>query len=807
MAGLAVLSGLVMASAAIAQGMPDFGPEDAFSFFGTVTGDAYSSNFLHQIFGPLFPAASGGVTVTVFSSIIGYFNVCVVVVGGLMLFYNITVGVLQTAHEGAVLGQRTSSLWAPLRVLFAIGLLVPLPGLQGYNVAQNGVAFVTRAATMMGSFFWTKAATLVIDGKVAITVPSAEMDPTVMKTIFMNEVCTYITNRQFEIAGGSFRIGTRQTHGETPVGYGEAVVWVPNGRITHQTYLQDISRNPSPVTEAGICGSVTTPELPEYIRSTNAARPDTPATIGLAPGNSEATQEAFQRAHADSMNSLKSGFQTIIRNNFAAMADTGAGIPDLTAELSAAIRESNRVLGEGIQLTTRAAAGANMDGQASRDALLVRITGNCADAGAGNAPAACYGEGWIGAGSWYMMIARMNNEIASLARAKSEAAAANYLSPRSIYRRSGGSNGVLSWMWGGEQNATSAGLLSSEELSVLKERYEEAFTNAGSGMAALGFTMGNRGLAELNSETDSDSFFSSIPRYTRTTTYLVNLIVAKASPSDWGADPMVGLTNIGHFMVHLAGVMATVALVAGSGILGFTMPSGIATVLIGPITIMMGAGSTLAFILPMTPSILWIMAVTGYFLLVIEAVVAVNLWGLAHLRMDGDGISGEAGRQGWLMILALFFTPSLMIFGFIAGMTLFRVTSALFDLTISQSLSGVLGGSPFMVVGAILIFSIMMAAVYMMIVERSFSLVSEFPNRVMQWMGAHVSIGADADTAKKAAAAGAISAAGGSGYLTRNGMAGANSYSQYRSNKKSKAGDGGTPTASAPKKEEPQPSA
>jgi conjugal transfer/type IV secretion protein DotA/TraY len=144
----------------MALAAPD--PSSIWAIFGTEHGDALSSVLLHQVLGPLFPSAAGASGPTVFSSVIGIINVLTLVVGGLMFFYNVTVGMLQTAHEGEVLGTRWSSLWAPLRVLFAVGLLVPVPGLGGYNLAQAGVAFLVRGATSAASITWTAAADAVI---------------------------------------------------------------------------------------------------------------------------------------------------------------------------------------------------------------------------------------------------------------------------------------------------------------------------------------------------------------------------------------------------------------------------------------------------------------------------------------------------------------------------------------------------------------------------------------------------------------------------------------------------------------------
>ena len=136
-----------------------------------------------------------------------------------------------------------------------------------------------------------------------------------------------------------------------------------------------------------------------------------------------------------------------------------------------------------------------------------------------------------------------------------------------------------------------------------------------------------------------------------------------------------------------------------------------------------------------------IFAISGYFLLIIEAVIAVILWALSHMRMDGDGISGETGRQGWLLILALFMTPTLMIFGFVAGMLLFRIVSDLISAGLFYAAATIVNANPVVVLFGTLAYTVVIVSAYGLRLERSFSLISEFPNKVMQWMGARVEIG------------------------------------------------------------------
>jgi conjugal transfer/type IV secretion protein DotA/TraY len=226
---------------------------------------------------------------------------------------------------------------------------------------------------------------------------------------------------------------------------------------------------------------------------------------------------------------------------------------------------------------------------------------------------------------------------------------------------------------------------------------------------------------------------------------------------------MIGLTQLGSFLINVSAVTAGVlgaagaVPIAGNGVMTLSN-------IIGPILVMIaGGGAALAYIIPMLPFLFWVLAVTGYFLLVVEAVVAASLWAVAHLKMDGEGISGDSARQGYLMILALLMTPVLMVFGYIVGMTIFRVTSGIIDIGFYYALAGLDGGPLTWLVGTAAV-AVLIVISYIIMIERSFSLVSELPSRVLAWIGtrAEVTRGEEARMQGAAVAAGA-----GAGVITR----------------------------------------
>lgn len=755
---------LAWAGGAMAQDLPT--AADTAGLFGTEYGDTFSSVFLNQIFGPLFPTPGNEGLPTVFSSIIGYFNVIMLVIGGILFFYNVTVGILQSAHEGSVLGQRWSSLWAPLRVVFAVGLMVPVPNLGGYNLAQAGIAYMVRGATNIASSVWTTSATLIMTNKVAITTSPARLDETAIKSMFKNAACEAIAEYQFAMAAPEGQAPLQIVYTNlVPEDIGERTMFEKWGFVSSSyelTRMSQVQGGDDPRT--GICGSYTTPEMPEFIiKALNEAERN---DISIAGSNVSSLITTFQTAHLDALDTLRQSITDGLRADggkiIAQIADPTAPLPDMTPLITSSIQAANLKLESGIKNVLLIASGnspqeglegtvrVEFEGQEARDAMLDRIGGSCVQA-EGEATT-CYGEGWIGAGSWYMMMARINNEISSLTKAKPTVYGPDDTRGAYILNQQMPSPGMA-------YGYNSAGQSAIDEQTLLSSRFQEAFENSTIGLASFGFSMDASQLESLNEGTEPDAILAVAPGLDWDMTGLMKTWLAITSPSYWGSDPMMGITSIGNSMLNLGTALTVPMFMAGAQVsilgFGFTVPEGIAFVLAVPMLALITGGGTLSFVLPLTPFLFWILAVSGYFLLIIEAVIAVNLWAIGHMRMDGEGISGEGGRNGWMMILAILVTPVLMVFGFLVGMTLFRITTALMDIGMFQAVSGIIGAGPFVTLWAMVIYTVTTTVFYMLLIERSFSLVAELPGRVLRWINSNVDLGVDLNAARMSAAAGA----------------------------------------------------
>ena len=743
---LAARSAALFGLAAAPQGAAARSAGDIAGMFGTATGDPYTALLLNQLFGPLFPPPSGQSAATVFSALIGHFNVIFLVVGGALFFYNVSVGILQSAHEGQVLGRRWSSLWAPLRLLVAVGMLAPLPNLGGYNLAQAGVAYLVKGSTNVATAVWRRSAEMILADGIPVAAGQSRFDTGLIRALHANAACLQVVNYQAAIVGAGRRVRYSQpvkvAGGAGPFGGGAG-----EGFVSVTEIVGDGRRG------RGLCGHWRTPDIPLYIRR----------VIDENGAASEAAKRILAR-FADGHRAIVEYVAGELEAITAGAGHPGAPVradvfrgdaePErVTGAIRGVALEANRRL-EDLNGELRAIA-VSADGHGSlRESLLERIAGG-APCAAGSA-VECHGEGWLGAGAYYATIARANNELASLTDANAVAGAPRYgaVLGRPLgggyaqWRLDGvlGGAGPVARLFGG-----GSGLPSGAEARRLLARYEESFNASVRSLAALGFHMTPAEIAEANQTAGAGPqglAGTAIAGLKGRIVQTQAAVFDKFSPAAF-SDPMTGLIEMGGALISLGSAALLLA--------GLSAPLAIAALPF--FTLLFAAGVTLSFVLPLLPFFYWILAVTGYFLLVVEAIFAVNLWAMAHLRMEGDGLSGPAGQKGWLMLLALALAPVLMVFGLLTGMALFRVTSTLISAGMLHATAGIAGTTNLYVSLVSLVgFGAMISVAYVFVAERCFSLISEFPNRVMAWMGERIEVGGGAERARAGAYGGAAAA-------------------------------------------------
>lgn len=149
-------------------------------------------------------------------------------------------------------------------------------------------------------------------------------------------------------------------------------------------------------------------------------------------------------------------------------------------------------------------------------------------------------------------------------------------------------------------------------------------------------------------------------------------------------------------------------------------------------TMMISFGFMAGYILPLLPFFRFMLGVLGWILLLFEALLAVPLLAISLLKTDGEGFMTQNFQTGVVMILALIIRPILMIFGLLLGLLAFNgilnITNVSF-MTAANPDNSLLSAVVYMVVYGILAYTLANSA---------FKAIDILPNQVMSWLGARL---------------------------------------------------------------------
>ena len=168
---------------------------------------------------------------------------------------------------------------------------------------------------------------------------------------------------------------------------------------------------------------------------------------------------------------------------------------------------------------------------------------------------------------------------------------------------------------------------------------------------------------------------------------------------------------------------------------------------------MMGltVGIVLFYVVPFLPFIYFFFAVGGWIKGIFEAMVGAPLWALAHIRIDGHGLSGSAAINGYFLIFEVFVRPILIVFGLLASISIFAalvsVLNNIFSLVVDNAVgydlqSHLLDPTSSLQYMRSLIdeffFTVIYAIIVYLIGMSSFKLIDTVPNNILRWMGQSV---------------------------------------------------------------------
>lgn len=792
--------------------------------------------YLGQIFGNVGFALSG-TGPALLGNMFKIFNMSLLVLGTFIVIYTTIMSVLKTASEGKPLGQKWDSLWTPLRMVLGVGILMPTG--SGYCAIQVIIMWLVVQGIGAADNLWKAVSDYAQTGTVS-TLQYAPKDlantkQTIVQQIFSDLVCQAAVTKQFSpqgpnavatsipqydsqgtLIGYTFgRSATDSGSAKTPYECG-CVCWGPKSQCPQPSNSSmGISTGMNcvfPQTSA-TSNTTTDPKLiAQYKAQGDSMRTLVPTLEILADYYASAnitdaancwngcTTSCSQTLKTNPTNPLApllipkcAFFGTYIKTDdqpcpktntlcfytntpnysLAWQNDSGTGISQKAG--------SNFVVD----------AGRMIDGFALNYGANVPVTGNQA----ANSKD-MFNDGWIFAGAFYYQIANTTGRVPGDYFAFVNSFTVNGQTTQ------GGAKGLPQNNYFVED--TSPDFSDPVIASIFQGFYTGAF----------GAT--NNGLQNTTGQPDNDTG-PSHHLSAAANTMLTDWTERIAPNSQDMTNPIVKLQQFGvsllrgaeslFWITFAAGIALSAISMAYEAPFGFTYNAFIAgmanylwhmlnTGAFFLIAIFISLGGLFAVYTPLLPYMLFTFAAIGWFIAVIEAMVAGPIVAIGLLSPGGESEMLGRAHGAPMILLNIFLRPTLMVFGMMAGMLLSTVGIYMLNAAFHNVVYSITGGSfTGIIEGFLFIFAY--ASIVISILNKCFSLVHVLPDRTLRWIGGqHQEYG---EEAMASGAKGQIEAGGGQLGSGGKGVAGATPQAlgditkaaKARAQEKEKEGKGG----------------
>jgi conjugal transfer/type IV secretion protein DotA/TraY len=147
-----------------------------------------------KMIGTFFGTDSGIIkgSSSVMGALMNIFNGAVLSLASIFAFYTIVSAVVQTAHDGEVLGKRYSSLWVPIRSAAGIAAIVPA---GGFSAVQMLVLWVAAQGVGLSNQLWVAGVdSLANNGGFSNQVVASQAGKDVVKGLVPIAACLHANN-------------------------------------------------------------------------------------------------------------------------------------------------------------------------------------------------------------------------------------------------------------------------------------------------------------------------------------------------------------------------------------------------------------------------------------------------------------------------------------------------------------------------------------------------------------------------------------------------------------------------------------
>lgn len=652
-------------------------------------------------------------------AMLAMFSMAMLVIAIFILIYFIFVVVGEAAITGTPFGKRFNGFYAPIRLVLAFGLLIPLA--NGLNTAQYATLYVAKMGSGMATQAWRAFSKGFLEPTDIIASPSISSLEQLVSDLFVSEMCMYSYNE------GGNKSKAKQVKRIAVMDIPEELADVAKrsgakveGRIfsSKSQYFKEMS---SPAQIAGLLDYLPQMQTGKIeIRYSNkkhankanrfcgafeinlakASRDDRADAVlgifGVKLGN-----EDKAKTEGDVLRSIQVSYLHEMVNIISQINTGRAEGSDKTylEEIVAYADSVSDEFGEEdvpyseapLEWINSAAERVIVDMEEAQEALNK------------GKDALVFEDmvhgGWAVAPSWFHSIARLNAKYIDMV---------NNARPKqtSIPK-------IMDHLF-----------IDEDDKKQTKARKRTKFSENQARIMEVGVAWFDNGGGNIRTGRKGNG----VDLFTH---FLANTLGGGISDfrKDATANPLAELSAIGTNLIYRS--IAGLAILVGVNVIwtDWVGLDGLTMILSMFISVGLGAGFTLAYILPLTPYMYFLFAVSGWVSEIFEAIVAMPLWALAHLRIDGDGLMGGAAT-GYQLLFGIFTRPIFIVFGLIGGYLVFTSSIALLNVTFSGAASGGNIGfiDPFF-------YTIVYVIIAYNLAMTSFKLIDAVPNQILRWMG------------------------------------------------------------------------